>query len=106
MLTHVQTLIFADATDAWSSSFMGLDPDHRFVLMILTIVFGAFTFISVVGILSALARSMHNRRAEAELKRDLLDRGMSVDEVVRVVEATAGRAGGCGSRRTSRGEIQ
>jgi hypothetical protein len=31
----------------------------------------------------------HRRRTEADLKREMLDRGMSVDEIVKVIEAAA-----------------
>ncbi len=37
-----------------------------------------------VGVVS----SIHRRRAETELKRELLDRGMNADEIARVVEST------------------
>ena len=43
----------------------------------IAIVFGSGLIVTTVGMLSLMARSIHHRRLEVELKRDLLDRGMS-----------------------------
>jgi hypothetical protein len=93
-------MLLAQTTNSAADSFFGLDPQFRFVLMIVSIVFGSLLIISIVGIVSAVARSIHHRRLEIELKRELIDRGMSADEVARVVEASAGKRG-CGSHRVT-----
>jgi hypothetical protein len=106
MLTHFYTLVLADATAATSNDrYFGIDSGERFPLFVITIIFGTGLIITIVGMLSLMARSIHHRRLETDLKRDLLDRGMSAEEVARVVEASAGRRGLSG-RRTSRGGIE
>jgi hypothetical protein len=67
--------------------FFGLDPDQRFVMLI--IAFGCLTgiIISAVAIIGGIVETMHRRRTETDLKREMLDRGMSADEIARVVES-------------------
>jgi hypothetical protein len=43
--------------------------------------------ISIAGITAGIINAMHRRRIEEALKRDMLDRGMSAEEIVKVVEA-------------------
>ncbi len=71
-------------------------PDTDWVaLASVTLVFGG----AAAAFAAAQWRGAQVAVAEAALKRDLLDRGFSADEVVRVVEATARREGGCGRRK-------
>jgi hypothetical protein len=83
-----QTLAAAEG-DYWADEFFGLGPEQRFVV-ILTIL-GCVTgiIISLVSILSYALGAVHRRRTEANLKREMLDRGMSVDEIVKLIEAAA-----------------
>ena len=73
--------------DVWANTFFGLDSDERFVLL-LTLV-GCITgvIITLAGLIYSAADAAHRRRTEANLKREMLDRGMSVEEVVKVIEA-------------------
>ena len=91
MWTHVlaQTLLDSAPRDRWADEFFGLDQDQRFVLL-LTIA-GCLTglIITIAGILYSALDAAHRRRSEANLKREMLDRGMSVDEIVKVIEAAA-----------------
>ena len=82
-------LLAAASSDPWADTFFGLDSAQRFVAL-LTIA-GCVTGIIVgtAGILFSALNGIHRRRIEAELKRDMLDRGMSADEVVKVIEAAA-----------------
>jgi hypothetical protein len=92
MLTQLSyPMILGQASDSAANSFFDLDPQFRFVLMIVGIVFGTLLVITTIGILSFMTRSIHHRRLEVALKHELLDRGMSADEVARVVEATSGK---------------
>lgn len=61
------------------------------VLAVLITVIGAsaVTVISSVCVLSAMWRSVRVREEENDLKREMLARGMSVDEIVRVMGASA-----------------
>jgi hypothetical protein len=79
-------LLLADwVTDATRD----MDHDQRFALTI--VVIGCAT-----GIICALSmfilhtiNSIHRRRVEADLKREMLDRGMSADEIAKIIEAAA-----------------
>ena len=75
------------ASVIWSDNFFGLDPDKRFVVIIVGLGCLTAIIISLAGIISSWANSMHRRRMEIELKRDMLDRGMSPDEITKVIEA-------------------
>jgi hypothetical protein len=71
-----------------SSFFEGFDGDQRFVLTIIGI--GCVTFVSVVlvSVLSTYWHKIKSDQIEADLKRDMLDRGMTADEIQKVIEAT------------------
>jgi hypothetical protein len=89
MFTSLQQLaLLAQATDPWAETFFGLDADKRFVLMIIAIGCATGVICTVVGCVTSAATSIQRRRAETELKRELLDRGMSVDDITRIVEST------------------
>ncbi len=86
ILEHV--VVLAQVTDPWAETFFGLDESKRFVLMIVAIGCVTGVICTVVGCVTGFASSMHRRQAETELKRELLDRGMSADEISRVIEST------------------
>lgn len=100
MFSQFYNLLLAD-----TDFFFGIDPSERFPLLVIAIVFGTGLLVTTVGMLSLMARSIYHRRLEVELKRDLLDRGMSAEEVARVVEASSGR-GGLFNRSATRGEMR
>src|SRR3989304_10389678 len=80
--------ILAQAADRWANTFFGLDEDKRFVLMIIAIGCATGVICTVVGCVSGAASTMHRHRMETEMKRDMLDRGMSADEIAKVVESS------------------
>ncbi|MEX2092101.1 MAG: hypothetical protein WD971_05460 [Pirellulales bacterium] len=89
MLTTLMHLpILAQATDPWAETFFGLDPEQRFVIMIIAIGCATGVICTIVGCVSSVAGTMHRQRLQAEMKRDMLDRGMSADEIARVVESS------------------
>ncbi len=56
-------------------------------------VFLTFGFLTVTGVVSVVAYYWHKvsvLTVEADLKRDMLNRGMSADEIERVAQASAG----------------
>jgi hypothetical protein len=75
------------AEDWWAEQMFGLNQGQRFVLLIIAIGCVAIIIISTVSIAGGILAGVHKRRLETEMKRDLLDRGMSADEIVRVVES-------------------
>lgn len=74
--------------DQWSGVFFGLDQQQRFVLLL--VVIGCITalVISLAGIFAGIATSLHRRNTEAELKREMLEAGMSAEEISEVIRAT------------------
>ena len=58
--------------------------------IIMPIFFIVLTAIVTGGI---VINSMHRRRTETDLKRELLERGMSADEIATVIRATPSRRG-------------
>ena len=75
--------------DPWSDKFLGLDGPQRFSLLIVGIGCLTGVIVTLACIISSVVSKAHQRRIEAELKREMLDRGMSAEEVARVIEATA-----------------
>ena len=80
--------VLAQAADQWTNVFFGLDGEQRFVLMIVAIGCLTGVICTIVGCLSGAITSYHRHQADLELKRELLDRGMSAEEIARVVEAS------------------
>ena len=90
MLNDLVTLAASSATgDPWADTFFGLDVNQRFVALLTVVGCVTGVIISLAGIIYAAFDSSHRRRTEANLKREMLDRGMSVDEVVKVIEAAS-----------------
>jgi hypothetical protein len=80
-------LLAQTATDRWADTFFGLDQEQRFVILIIAIGCATGVICTVVGCVAGAASTMQRHRLDAELKRDMLDRGMSAEEVARVVES-------------------
>src|SRR5690606_3710764 len=74
--------------------FDGMHSDARFGI-VMAIVLGVTAAVIILGCVGwNMANSMHRRRLEADLKRDMLDRGMSADEISKVIEAASPPEGG------------
>jgi hypothetical protein len=69
--------------------FFGLEGEERFIV-ILTVIGCATAVLIVIAltICSAMG-SIHRRSAEYNLKRDMLDRGMSAEEIAQIIESAA-----------------
>jgi hypothetical protein len=74
--------VFAQA--GW---FYEMGADYRFVLTMTAIICITVVIIAVVAIVSAVIHSMHRDRMQAELKRDMVDRGMSGEDISLVIES-------------------
>ena len=75
------------ATDPWTDEFFGLDQNQRFVAILTILGCGTGIVITLAAFIYAAFDAAHRRRTEADLKREMLDRGMSVDEAVKIIEA-------------------
>jgi hypothetical protein len=95
MFPQLWPTLFAE-TASWPTNWLeGFDADQRFSLVVVCIVFAAGIIVASIAIIGGLAQSIHLRRMVMELKRDMLDRGMSSEEIARVVEAMPQNAAGC-----------
>ena len=74
---------------SWSDMLSGMDADKRFVLLIIAIGCTLALFITLAGIIAGTIGSMHRRRAEMDLKREMIERGMSADEITKIIESAA-----------------
>lgn len=66
----------------------GITGDQRFVIMLVGIVGLTAIVISTVAILMGVFNAIHRRSSEDQLKRDMLDRGMTAEEIETVIKAT------------------
>jgi hypothetical protein len=69
---------------------MTFDAGERFPLVITMIVFGTTALVFIVGIVAITLKSMHKHRLDDALKRELVDRGMSAEEIERIVAVRVG----------------
>jgi hypothetical protein len=72
----------------WADSLFGLDGNDRFALIIVAIGCLTGIVITLACLISGAISKAHQRRIETELKREMLDRGMSAAEVAQVIEAS------------------
>ena len=75
-------------SDVWADSFFGLDDGERFVVILTVIGCSTGILISLAGVFAGVWSSVRHKQIEAELKQDMLDRGMSSEEIEQVIEAT------------------
>jgi hypothetical protein len=75
--------------DWWTTMMSDLDSDKRFALV--TVVIGCATGVicTVVVFVSGTINSIHRRRLEAEMKREMIERGMSADEIATIIESAS-----------------
>lgn len=85
----MQTLSDPPVVDRWADTFYGLGANERFVLLLVVIGCATGLLITLASLIYCAIDAAHRRRTEANLKREMLDRGMTVDEVVKVIEAAA-----------------
>jgi len=87
MTALLNSMLLAATDDPWAEEFLGFDPEQRFVIVIIVIGCALVLTISLAGILAGVVTTIHKRRTEEGLKRDMLDRGMSADEIAKVIES-------------------
>jgi hypothetical protein len=85
---HQLILAQVQSTGFWSTALSGIDPDKRFVLLIIAIGCTIPIVLGTLGIITSSIDAIHRRRVEMELKRDMIERGMSADEIAKVIEST------------------
>jgi hypothetical protein len=66
-----------------SSYIEGMNGEDR--TLVVAMILG--TVVGIVAIIGSTINRMHRRNAEIALKQDMLDRGLSADEIERVLAA-------------------
>jgi hypothetical protein len=88
-LLFVPLLLQAQYTSAdWIRRL--LDPDT----LVLVLIFGGGMVVGLVGIIAHHWRRLRQTEIETEMKREMLNRGMSAEDVERVIKASASPADG------------
>src|SRR6187431_3359171 len=74
----------------WATSALSdLDPSKRFALIVVVVGCATGVICTLVGSISSTVNSIHRRRIEADMKREMIERGMSADEITKIIEAAA-----------------
>ena len=72
----------------WATGVWGdINSNNQFVLLVVAIGCATGVLCTLIAIASGTINSIHRRQIEAGMKRDMLDRGMSAEEIVKVIEA-------------------
>lgn len=75
------------AADGWTSTFGDLDPNKRFALIVVIVGCATGVLCTLVVFISSTINSIHHRRVEADMKREMIERGMSADEITKIIES-------------------
>jgi hypothetical protein len=78
-----------EAENAWSDTLQGIDPEKRFVLIMVALGCAVGVILGLAGMIIGAMNTSQRRRMEMEMKRDMIERGMSAEEIERVIECTA-----------------
>jgi|RhiMethySRZTD1v2_1073278.scaffolds.fasta_scaffold2846812_1 hypothetical protein len=77
----------AQQTDVWTDTFFGIDAKERFPLIIIIVGCATGVICTAIVFLSNTITSIHRRRLEVEMKREMIERGMSAEEIATIIEA-------------------
>lgn len=66
-----------------------LNPNNRFALSVVIIGCATGVLCTLVVSLTHMMNSIHRRGVEANMKRDMIERGMTADEITKIIEAAA-----------------
>lgn len=64
-----------------------LSGEDAFPILIVAIVFGSVALVLLTGIVATCVYKIRKLATSAQLKQDMLDRGMSAEEIKMVLEA-------------------
>src|SRR5215468_1442810 len=72
----------------WATSALNdLNPNNRFALIVVIVGCATGVICTLITFVSSTINSIHHRRVESDMKRDMIERGMSADEIAKVIEA-------------------
>jgi mannose/fructose/N-acetylgalactosamine-specific phosphotransferase system component IIC len=70
-----------------------LEADERLALSVVVMALSLSAAVLVVAIVAYTIRAVHKHRLDDALKRELLDRGLTAEEIALVVQTKSGRCG-------------
>jgi hypothetical protein len=85
----MNALLASSIFDWASDTLSGLDPNKRFALVVVVIGCATGVLCTAITMISGTVNSMHRRRIEAEMKREMIERGMSAEEIAKIIETAS-----------------
>jgi hypothetical protein len=85
MTMNLSLFLIAGPDLSWLSDF---DNNQRFALTIIGIGCVTVAVIALTSVIAGILHRVKESQIEADLKRDMLDRGMTAEEIQKVIEAT------------------
>src|SRR4051794_14538742 len=82
----LNNLLLADILD---DAITNMSPDNQFVLILVAMGCVTGVICTITMFVLHMVNSIHRRRIEAEMKRDMIDRGMSAADIATIIEASA-----------------
>ncbi|HVT26727.1 MAG TPA: hypothetical protein VHE81_01805 [Lacipirellulaceae bacterium] len=73
--------------DWWTSTFGNLEPNQRFALIVVIVGCATGVICTLVVFVASTVNSIHHRRVESAMKREMIERGMGADEITKIIEA-------------------
>jgi hypothetical protein len=80
-------VLLAQQSDVWNDTLFGVGQTERFPLLALIIGCATGVICTALTLLSSTIKSVHRLRTEVDLKREMIERGMSAEEIATVIEA-------------------
>jgi H+/Cl- antiporter ClcA len=77
--------------NSWVDVLMSIEPGQRWLLLVIAIGCSVGLILGLAGLLMRGISSIQKHRAELALKREMLERGMSADEIATVIAASSGK---------------
>lgn len=89
MFLLAQAQDIATPQNTFAGAFSQMAGEHQFVLILVSVTCLTAMVIATVSIIFGVFYNLHRKSCEHELKRELLDRGMSAEEIATIIQATA-----------------
>src|SRR5437870_13553781 len=71
----------------FTDMYSGLMPDNRFALLVVLVGCGTGVVCTLAVFISGTITAIHQNRVQSDLKREMIERGMSADEIAKIIEA-------------------
>jgi len=84
----MNTCVIPLLADWATSALSDLDPKNRFALIVVVVGCATGVICTLIVSICSTINSIHHRRVQAEMKREMIERGMSADEIANVIEAS------------------